>query len=212
VRRASARGGGLVRCFVAIELDGGARRALEDLLDRLRSTGADVAWARPEGLHLTLKFLGGVERGRLAALGRRLAAVAAAAEPFVLAVAGCGGFPSLAHPRVLWAGASAPALPALAAGVEEACAAEGFEPETRPFHGHVTLGRVRAAPRGGARRPRRPAAAADAALASARALCRAEAATAFGDVPVDALTLFRSDLAPSGARYTVQARFALGAR
>ena len=180
-----------IRSFVALDLEGDARPALEALLERLRARGGGVAWTRPEALHLTLKFLGNVEPERLARLGERLAQVAATHPPFTLAVGGCGGFPTLDRPNVLWVATTAPALAPLAAAVDEAAAVEGFERGTRPFHPHVTLGRIRQ------RRPRRGE------LEPVVALLRGEGGTRLGVSPARTLTLFRSDLGPTGARHSV---------
>ena len=189
-----------IRSFVALDLEGDARPALQALLERLRARGGGVAWTRPEALHLTLKFLGNVDPDCLARLGERLAAVAAAHPPFTLVVGGYGGFPTLDRPHVLWVATVAPELAALAAAVDEAAAAEGFARETRPFHPHLTLGRVRERRGRGGR----------AALAPVLALLRAEGETAaLGVSPVRTLTLFRSDLAAAGARHSVLASWPL---
>jgi len=106
---------------------------------------------------------------------------------FEVEVRGLGGFPSATRPRVLWAGTPASAAFArLAEDVDRALVALGFTAETRGFTPHVTLGRVR--------EPRR-----DPALAAA---LEAAAARPFGTLPVERVSLMRSDLSPRGARYT----------
>src|SRR4051794_342080 len=136
-------GGARIRSFVAVDVDATTRDAAAALLARLRATGADVAWSRPDALHVTLEFLGSVEPERLTRLAARLADVAAAQPAFTLALRGVGAFPSLARPSVLWIGVDAPALAILASAVADIAAAEGFAREARPFHPHLTLGRVR---------------------------------------------------------------------
>ena len=208
-------GVGRVRSFVAIELGDPARPAVEAYLAGLRAIVADVAWTRPENLHLTLKFLGDVDTARLDALAARLAAIVTQQPPFTMTVAGVGGFPSFKRPRVLWVGVSAGALEPLAAAVDAACAAEGFPLETRPFHPHVTLGRVRSDrgdPRGRrshSRRRDRGTPRPDAAAALA-ARCAPDRDLRFGDAPAVALVLFRSRLSPDGARYEPLAHLPFG--
>jgi 2'-5' RNA ligase len=184
-----------VRAFVAVELTGEGRDRVQALLRKLTSTGASVRWTRDDQLHLTLKFLGPVDPSCVDSLISSLAAVAAATAPFVLTVTECGGFPSLAHPRVLWAGVSAPPLAALAQEVDAACVRHGFPAETRPFHPHVTLGRVRDG-RGGIG-------------AEARRILDTAAGGLHGRAPVDDIVLFESQLGPRGARYTPVARMPL---
>jgi 2'-5' RNA ligase len=161
------------------------RAALTRAIDRLRALAPDVAWIAETNLHVTLKFLGHVDEGRLGAVEGALAGVAARHAPFDLAVRGLGAFPTSSRPRVLWAGLTPPtALAALATDVDTALVGLGVPPETRPFAGHVTLGRVREA----RRRPE-----------LADALARP---AEFGRVRVAGISLMRSDLHPRGARYT----------
>ena len=155
-------------------------------IDALRPQAAGVAWVAAENLHITLKFLGGVEDTWLSDVA---AAVGKAADvrAFDVELRGLGAFPAPTRPRVVWAGtADAPAFAELAAGVDRALIAFGFPPAERGFTAHVTLGRVRA--------PRR-----DPALAAA---LTAAATRPFGTLRVARLSLMRSDLSPRGARYT----------
>jgi RNA 2',3'-cyclic 3'-phosphodiesterase len=199
--------GGVIRSFVAVELAGSARSELQSYLDALRGIDG-VAWTRLENLHITLKFLGNVARDRLERLAPRLAEVAAGRSPFTITCAGVGAFPSLARPRVLWAGADARPLAALAADVDEACIAEGFVPETRPFHAHCTLGQLR--PPGRGRGQRRRARHPSAGIVGLLDRLGAERTPAFGVSPASALVLFRSDTSATGARYTALATFPFG--
>jgi len=152
----------------------------------LRPLAPDVAWVAAGNLHLTLKFLGGVEPARLPAIEAALTTAAASQSPFDLDLHGLGAFPSGTRARVLWAGVEAgrEAAAALAAGVDEALAALDFPRETRPFAAHVTLGRVRA--------PR----------ANPRLAQALDAGAIFGRQRVARVSLMRSDLSPRGARYT----------
>jgi 2'-5' RNA ligase len=179
---------------VAILLAEAIRERLASEVERLRPLARDVAWTARDNVHLTLKFLGEVEGGRLEALGEALAPAAASCPSFSLAIERLGAFPSLSRPRVLWAGVGegAGAAGALAGLVDAALAPLGFPPETRPFSAHVTLGRVRT--------PR-----ADRPLAEAL-----DRGGAFGRQPVNRVSLMRSELSPRGARYTELAGFPLG--
>jgi RNA 2',3'-cyclic 3'-phosphodiesterase len=120
--------------------------------------------------------------------------VGRAQRPFDLRVRDLGAFPSRTRPRVLWAGIDegADAVAALAADVDAALARLGFEPETRAFSAHVTLGRVRS-PRADPR------------------LAEALRGDVYGRQRVDHLSLVRSELSPRGARYTELAALPLAA-
>lgn len=122
------------RLFVAL-------RPQEDVIDVLIDAmeGADLRWQDGDQLHLTLRFVGEVERP----IANDLAAALATIEfpAFELKIAGVGRFD---HGRrgALWAGiAPRDAVKALAAKVERACQTAGLEPERRAYHPHVTLAR-----------------------------------------------------------------------
>ena len=140
-------------------------------------------------LHLTLRFLGNVEEGRLQALEGLLEAVQW--PTFELALDGVGAFGSGRYKRVLWLGIAGGAEPAaaLASHVERACVAAGLPPEERPFRAHVTLARAR--DRRGAPEPT---------LADLPAL---EPWTA------PEFVLYRSKPGPRGSEYIPLRRFAL---
>ena len=116
------------------------------LIQGLRA--ADLTGVRlvdPDGVHLTLKFLGNVDSSRVPALTDALDAVGEGAVPFALHLRDVGVFPDRRSPRVLWAGVSGDteALAALARRVDDACANVGFPREQRPFSPHLTLARLR---------------------------------------------------------------------
>lgn len=176
-----------LRCFVALELEPALREALRDLQSRLRPRLGEVRLVRPEGIHLTLRFLGPSSPSRLERLQPALTAAAAACPPCEAAVRGVGTFPERGSPRVLWLGIAVPEpLLALQRSCESAARAAGFEPEPRAFRAHLTLGRWRER----AARPELPE-------------------VDLGEARLDTLTLFRSELRPDGALYTSLARFPL---
>lgn len=132
-----------MRLFIALNLPEEVQQALWAAVAPLRDLGLPVKWVRPEGIHLTLKFLGEVPEARegefVAALGR--AAVGARALP--LALGGFGVFPDFRRPRVLWVGvAPDPALELLQDRVEREFAPLGFPTEAQTFRPHLTLGRA----------------------------------------------------------------------
>ncbi len=137
---------GTLRLFVAVELPDEVRGALVSTIDALRRAGAQdgLRWVRPEGVHVTLKFLGAVPLGRVLAIVDALKTGLRAAAAFDLQPAGVGSFGGRRNLRVVWVGVGGDieALSALAARVEAALAPLGFPPEQRPFAAHLTLARV----------------------------------------------------------------------
>jgi 2'-5' RNA ligase len=181
-----------VRLFVAVNLPAAERRAAYQAAAPLRAARLPVKWVTEDAIHVTLRFLGEVDEAKVAPIGEALAAAVRAARPFDVGFGGVGAFPSLARPRVVWIGVERhPALELLANDVEKALMALDFEPELRPFHPHLTLGR--------AERSARP---------SALSPLEHLAATIGyqGSVLVETVDLMQSVLGPKGAAYSVLSR------
>lgn len=190
----------MLRTFFAIGIADEARREAAALVERLRSRlrdsgpgggGEAVRWGRPEAFHVTLRFLGPTSEARVPALVEAVRRETAGLVPFTLALGAIGTFPHERRPRVVFVAVEPQAkAAALAAAVERGVVAAGFAPEERPFHPHLTLGRVREQRR----------------LARLPAVERAAPAP----FPVESLVLFRSQPSPAGSLYTPLAQIALG--
>ena len=152
----------LLRLFVAIELPDEVKQALVEAVRALRGAGVDdgLRWVRPEGVHVTLKFLGPTPPERVPAIIDALRDAVRGVAPFDLQPSGIGAFhggrsqhftreyPRESYPqniRVLWVGVhgDTAALAALADRVEGALNPLGFPREKRAFSAHLTLARVR---------------------------------------------------------------------
>ncbi len=192
----------MIRAFVAVVLDDGVREAVAATVERLRPLGSAVAWVPPRNLHVTLQFLGDQSEERLAEAEAALVDAAAGSGPIDVTFHGIAAFPGLERPRILWVGLAHGALEArgLQARVADALATRGFPKEERPWHPHLTIGRVP-----DERRWRR-----EAGPPLRHALAQA-ATTTFGTQRVTEVALMRSDLSPAGARYTVRRALSLGA-
>lgn len=192
----------MIRAFVAVVLHEELRAAVAATVERLRPLGRAVAWVPPQNLHVTLQFLGNQSEERLAEAEAALADAAAGRAPIDVTFHGVGAFPGLERPRILWVGLAQGALEArgLQAAVAAALAARGFAKEERPWHPHLTIGRVP-----DERRWRREAG------PSLRSAIAQAATTTFGTQRVAEVALMQSDLSPAGARYTVRRALTLGA-
>lgn len=185
-----------LRVFCAVELPGEVREEAAAHAARLRRDFPDAraGWARPAGLHITLKFLGEVGAARVRELSRTAGAAAEGFGPFRLSVEEAGTFPPRGAARVLWLGVrdESGSLTRLQSRLEEECGTAGFAREPRAFKPHLTLARVRA--------PR-----------DAHALSEAHRRSTFGPhaFHVTDLVVMRSELGPGGSRYTPLSRHAL---
>ncbi len=185
-----------MRCFIAIELPQAVHDRIGRLQEQLRSRIRGVGWSRTEQIHLTLKFLGEVPDTHLPRVIDAASAVAGRFAPMDLTVAGTGCFPPHGAARVLWVGVAPPPpeLTGCAEACEQAMAALGFPPENRPYHPHLTLGRVKGFDAG----------------RQARAAIEQVAHFNAGAFTATELVLFQSVLQRTGPIYTPMARLPLG--
>jgi 2'-5' RNA ligase len=186
----------LIRSFLAIELPKPVLRKIEEVQGDLRLTHADVRWVNPEKIHLTLKFFGNIEESRIDAIFKSIEEPIRNTPPFSLKVRGVGAFPQLKNPRVIWMGLvnGKEVLASLQKQIEIQLGEIGFQPEDRPFHPHLTLGRMRSS-RGKEE------------LVGGMEKHREEE---FGDFQIERVVLFKSDLRPTGPIYTPLREMKLG--
>lgn len=176
-----------MRLFIAIDIPEAIKDSVVRAVESVRSTGADVRWVAQAGMHLTLKFLGEVDDKGVDEIKTSLANLTSI-PPTSIRVTGAGAFPGMKNPRVLWIGLQEPSgrLAVLQRELEDRLEACGFPREDRPFHPHLTVGRVKSS-----RRTREMAEG----FGALRGL-------SFGEFPLEEVILFKSDLKPSGAVYT----------
>jgi 2'-5' RNA ligase len=174
------------RLFVAIRPPEPIRDLLLDAID----DSADFRWQDDQQLHLTLRFVGEVERPVASDLADALTRISA--PPLELRIAGVGRFEQR-NSGALWAGVEPkPPLVALAAKVERVCQSVGLEPERRAFHPHITLARWKG------RRTR-----------EVQSYLERRSALSSEPFTVDSFALFESRLSRHGAHYEQAASFPL---
>ena len=178
----------MIRSFLAIELPKPVLKKIEEVQGDLRSTHADVRWVNPEKIHLTLKFFGNIEESRIDPIFKSIEEPIRNTLPFSLKVRGLGAFPNLKNPRVIWMGLvdGREVLISFQKQIETQLEKIGFQPEDRPFHPHLTLGRMKSS-RGKEE------------LVGRMEKHKEEE---FGDFQVERVILFKSDLRPTGPIYT----------
>lgn len=134
-----------MRAFIAVELPAEIKAILAAHARTLSAANIrGLRAVRPEGVHLTLKFLGEISTEQAHDAGEAVRRIAASSAPFPLRLNAAGVFPSEARARVLWVGVGGDlaALQTLRNGVEEACQALCFPRETGAFTPHLTLARL----------------------------------------------------------------------
>lgn len=158
------------------------------LVEKLRSSGARVSWARTDNIHLTLVFLGDVKDSVAENLARAMDEVVAGVPPFELKVEGLDSFGRGRYPRVIWAGVTGDTGPLtrIQSLLSDAAMDEGVEVDERPYRPHLTLGRVKG-PRNRDELVR---------------IMDSHRADKMGTVRADRLVLMQSRLEPTGAVHT----------
>jgi 2'-5' RNA ligase len=183
------------RSFFAVELSAEVAAGVRRLQGELTEHAAGVRWIRPEGIHLTLKFLGEIDPDLIEGIVRKAAELVRGLGPFTVGIRGGGGFPSAKNPRVIWIGVEDPSgmLKELQARVEAGMEELGFTREGRDYTPHLTVGRLRSGKERGV-------------VAQALDAIRA---SDLGSMEVREVILFRSHLKPTGAEYTKLGSFPL---
>lgn len=178
------------RTFFAIHCDSETRDRCLDVMQLLKkhSKKATVRWVAPQNLHITLRFMGETQPEQVPALIHHVTQTTAGCQSFQAHLGAVGLFPPSQKPKVI---AFSPTPTAnfshLVQAIEQGVIAAGFPAETRPFHSHLTLGRI-----------------------VDKHIPQIVLPTILQhDFVVDEIVLFRSENTPYGVSYTVLARIPL---
>jgi 2'-5' RNA ligase len=132
----------MIRAFIAVKFAPEVLECIADALEALRPAIPDIRWIPSANWHLTLKFLGAIDEQRVDAIVSALERDISLFPQCTINAKGLGIFQTN-RPRVLWVGVEGMSLGLLAQAVERAIVPLGFEPETRAFAPHLTIGRWR---------------------------------------------------------------------
>lgn len=187
-----------MRVFIAVDVDETNKTAVIKLQGRISREAAvekrDATWVKPEAMHLTLKFLGEIDDKRVVEVCNIVKEVSSKHKSFELDIENVGSFGGRSA-RVLWVGTGAGSdnLCGLAEDIEKKLAAVGFGKERRKFTGHLTLCRVKNS------------------KAGVRLAQTAEGYKdfKFGSAFIDAVTIYQSQLKPTGPEYIVLGSYKL---
>lgn len=178
-----------IRAFISIEIHQEIKTKISAIQEKLKSVETPVSWVRLESIHLTLKFLGYMTEEQIPEIKKCMLISVEGITPFIINIRGCGVFPNLNYPKVIWLGLKdrTDSLSRLQQGLDNCLEKMDFEREKRKFTPHLTLGRVKS-------------------LKGKNQLIRAVHLykdTEVGKIDVDRINLIRSQLNPAGAIYTV---------
>jgi len=189
----------MIRTFIALDVDDSIRDMLGATIRRMAQELPSIRWVDPKGIHLTLAFLGDLTDERLAEAMQAAKVTAPRAMSFEIRLSHLGVFDSLLHPRVIWVGIDEPSgvLQQLHRTLNRELEKRGFAVEKRPFSPHLTLARIKV--------PLKPEE-----RQSLPGLLRETKMTSSSPYRVGRLSVMKSELLRSGARYTHIQDYELG--
>ena len=185
----------LSRCFIAIEIPETIKKSIADITESLKKSGSDVKWVSDENIHITLQFLGETEESLIPDIKGALYKILAPYSPFYIKITDVGCFPSGRRPRVIWVGMEeSQFMINLYKDISSEMVKFGYQKEERGFTPHVTIGRVKSNRNTG------------------ELLRRLDELRVrdFPDFEVHNVTLMKSELKPSGAKYYSLAEIPFG--
>lgn len=178
-----------IRTFIAIDLNEETKKHINEFISKYREFFPDIKWVKIENIHLTLKFLGNIFTKDYDKLYRGLEVALKDSEKIHIIVKSAGVFPSQKNARVLWLGVygESEKFCKLHSKVESELQREGFQPEGRAFSPHITVARFKTRVNQGK---------------LAEILTNSNDLL-FGEFDVTSLRVYRSDLSPSGPKYSL---------
>lgn len=188
----------MTRTFIALELDEALQRFLSEIISQISQTLPAFRWVDPQGIHLTLAFLGELSDEQVGEAIHAAEEAAQKATPFAYHLKGLGIFGSSQQPRVIWMGVEAlpsgkvqgSPLQQVHRLLSKELELRGFEVEKRPFSPHLTLARIK------------QQLAPDAQQRLQRILHSKLAGSFSANYEVNALCVMKSELSRAGAKYT----------
>jgi 2'-5' RNA ligase len=187
-----------MRLFIALDIDDAIRERITRFMTGVQPFAPDARWAKPESLHVTLKFIGEQPESAVEQIKQTLSTVQAAAS--AIHFRGYGFFPTAKSARVFWIGMEAtPQLATLATAIDDKMAALGIPKEDRAFSPHLTLARGA----GGSGSPRRNSKdAPNRIFQRLQEKLSALSTPEFGTIMPRQFFLYQSQLSPKGSKYT----------
>ncbi|MDH4154432.1 MAG: RNA 2',3'-cyclic phosphodiesterase, partial [Nitrospira sp.] len=193
----------MIRAFLAIEISDEVRTAIvqvqQDIKERLAphlSKEIRIAWGQRNSFHLTVRFLGEIEKQLIDPLREAIAKIRQSHSTIQIPLDRLQAFPNVLKPRVLWVGPSelwlqseaAKRLVELHQEIESCCHSFGFAADEKPFSPHLTVARIKTG-----ERQVGP-------LLAQSGLY--ECSVSLGTVTVGPVVLMKSQLRPTGPVYT----------
>ncbi|MCX7943829.1 MAG: RNA 2',3'-cyclic phosphodiesterase [Deltaproteobacteria bacterium] len=184
-----------IRAFIAIEPEIHAKDQIITFIEKIKKViKGDINWTKKENLHFTIKFLGEIPQDKIEDIKRLLYVVSTEHSPFLIKVAGIGFFPDNKRPRIIWLGLrdGREELIDIVNSIENKVESIGFSRERREFKAHLTVARIKSNN-------------IKIEMGTLNELLHKDICDFFAD----RIILYKSDLLPSGAKYTALGEYGL---
>ena len=134
-----------MRLFLAIDIPSDIREGLTKIQNQLKALDLKASWVQPDNIHLTLKFLGNTEPGKIPQIVEIMNACVKSIVPFSLSITEIGAFPSLNRPQVLWVGLAdlQRSLVSAQKNIDQNLSRLGYDADNKLFFPHLTLARIK---------------------------------------------------------------------
>ena len=181
----------VIRSFIAIEIPQEIKTSISQMQAQMKLSKLNfIKWVSPEGMHITLKFLGNTFSEKVQEITDAIREASRGTSPISIEIGGLGAFPNINRARVLWLGIGGEIakLVELQKKIDDSLVTFGFPKEIRPFSPHITLARVRES----------------ASYHDQQDFGRLISSTQFdvtGMLSIDIVNLMKSQLLPTGAIY-----------
>ena len=179
-----------IRSFLAFELPHDVREKVTKISGEVKITGLNARWIKPGNIHLTVIFMGNMDEKDIPDIISAIDNVTCGYKTFDISLGGMGLFPDIRRPRVIWLGLNGDIdrLSSLRDDLQKPLESFGIKQEKRPFKPHLTLGRFR--------KPVKDRALLKKVIEEYRDIREPEG-------KLQELVLFKSELNPGGAVYTL---------
>lgn len=133
-----------MRAFIAFPLPEEVKTVLGRIRGLFEPAGKSVKWVYYENLHVTIKFLGNINKESLPGITSVIDAAGKKFSPIAAEINRFGFFPNAKNPRVLFAGLNKePELREIAVYIENGLNIPGVTKTDKPFKAHITLARFK---------------------------------------------------------------------
>ncbi|MFW5799343.1 MAG: RNA 2',3'-cyclic phosphodiesterase [Spirochaetota bacterium] len=142
-----------MRLFYGIELDNEIKNKISEFISDLsyEQEGKVIKWVKKDNLHITLQFIGDTNEDIVPELKKLASDISF--KSFDVSITKIGAFPYMKKPRVIWAGTeqNMPLFRELHHKIRNICLKvaeddKSLNIDTKPFHPHITIGRVKKRP------------------------------------------------------------------